>query len=69
MKIRTGDTVKVIAGKDKGKTYDIVQRNMQSLKDYKLKLYKPYSKNEIDLLKPSTNWTVDCFGKSEKLKL
>jgi hypothetical protein len=54
---------RVMSGKDKGKTYDIVQRNMQSLKDYKLKLYKPYSKNEIDLLKPSTNWTVDCFGK------
>ena len=61
---------RVASGKDKGKTYDIVHRNMQSLEEYGLPLYKKYSKPEIDILKPNNNWILKSNdGKSRRYKL
>lgn len=48
----------VKAGKDAGKTYQIVHNFMHSLKDYGFPLYPEYIQEEIELLKPNTRWTI-----------
>lgn len=46
MHVRTGDTVQVIAGKDKGKVGEVT---------------KVQAKSIILVMKPSMNWTADCM--------
>lgn len=43
-------------------TYHIVQRHMTSLKDYGLKMYPAYSKEEVDILMPNTEFHTLKMG-------
>lgn len=56
-------------GKDKGKTYDVVHRNMWSLKEYGFPLYPDYSKEEIAIYKPNRSWKLKCKDNYKTYKL
>ena len=60
---------KVESGKDKGKEYKIVERYLKSLAHYGFKMYRPYNEQEIGILLPSREWTVNCFGYDQVLTL
>lgn len=57
-------TTRVVgSGQHKGRGYYVVERHMRSLSDYGLKLYKPYTANEIALHLPSRGpWQLDQAG-------
>ena len=69
MKSETLETKTVESGKDKGKEYLIVQRELKSLEEYGFKKYRPYSSQELEILKPNRSWVVSCFGYDEELTI
>ena len=51
-------TKKVQSGKNKNKSYFIVDQHMKSLKEYNLPLYKKYYAHELSILKPAKKWKI-----------
>lgn len=49
---------RVNSGKDEGMVYNIVQREMRSLYEYKLPLYDKYEKHELAMHHPRREWKV-----------
>jgi hypothetical protein len=52
-----------------GENIILVDRFMKSLKDYNLSMYKPYSIEELSILKPSKKWRINIYGKKLNLEL
>lgn len=66
--VKTIKTIKDKAEKIKIK-YEIIPRFMKSLKEMKLSLYPLYSKTELSIYIPNSDWELLLYNKELKLKL
>lgn len=54
---------RVESGNDKGTVYNVVHREMRSLREYGMRLYPAYTSDEIRMHKPNTSWIVATPGR------
>ena len=59
---------RVESGKEKGKEYIIIQKEMRSLDAYSLPKYQRYENWEKNLYKPSKEWIIHAYGPNEMSK-